>query len=238
MGIFTELKEKVSSAVHTIKNALVDVCHTISSKVEEWSGKAKDYFANIKEEINTPKTYTPTDSDKKVKEKHEDSIKSIFPLGIESIEDATPEQRKQQFKDLVREAATNVGLGENIPELEYFIPESEEDYNKFGWYCFDDHTIALNEAMVVTDDITVVKEQIFTVIHEMEHARQFAAMDAYRTNGDYKKYGYTENQVLQYIKNWTNYIRPRENYEAYVSQALERDAFGMENMIKSNESIL
>ena len=95
------------------------------------------------------------------------------------------------------------------------------------------NVFTLNAAMLVCDDAELIEEQVFTVIHELTHKRQFDAIRDYANGKPIDKYGYSERQIYEFARNWKCYIQPRENYEWYRKQPLENAAYGFEDMVKA-----
>jgi hypothetical protein len=77
----------------------------------------------------------------------------------------------------------------------------------------------------------LIEEQIYTIFHELKHARQWAAV-----LGE-KDYGYSDELLQKWGENMQNYIPPYESDEAYRKQPMELDTFGFESILKGEREI-
>ena len=107
-------------------------------------------------------------------------------------------------------------------------PTTEEENMKYGcgFYNRKDNLLCINGVYLYSGDTELIKEQIFTIFHELKHARQWAAIE------DRKDYGYSEELIQVWEQNMRNYISPYESDEAYRKQPVELDTFGFEERLK------
>ena len=116
------------------------------------------------------------------------------------------------MNDLAQYIIDVTGL-ENPPKIEFYNNDKEGDYGGFDRL---NNTLSINEHMLYQND-----EAADTVAHELWHALQYQRASNPQTRQD-----------LMYAENFSNYISPSEDFEAYQSQILESEARAFAQQIK------
>lgn len=209
----------------TVAQYCADKCQAAAEKIREWTipNKPKDPVPKPVKEHYKP-----------VAQNASRIIREKFPNGVKSVcEQCNPEERVQRVVGLVNEAAACLGL-ENPPEVEVFTPDNPEDtFNVYGAYNRRENKLKLNLPMIVSGEPELLHEQISTVFHELIHAKQHRAVEAWCNGESVEEFGYTEDYVATLADNFVHYIKPEENYEAYTKQPVEAEAYYFESLIKS-----
>lgn len=257
MGFFSSLREKVRSVTGTIKDKWQEikekgrkVIEHVSERIETWSERAEQKFREIKtavvETVKEVKEevkefikgckirtkhpgYVPSPPDQKIATESKEYLDRKFRIGIkETIKHQSPEQRIETVKDVIQEAARIMDV--KVDKVDFYQPEGEMK-RVCGYYDRTENSLNLNAYMITGDNLALVEEQIYTVFHELLHARQWAAVTGK------KDYGYTPEKLLEWAINFQHYIPCTVDDELYRRQPLERDAFGFEAIIKGEFTI-
>ena len=130
----------------------------------------------------------------------------------ENWENFSIEEQKESMNDLAQYIIDVTGL-ENPPKIEFYNNDKEGDYGGFDRL---NNTLSINEHMLYQND-----EAADTVAHELWHALQYQRATNPQTRQD-----------LMYAENFSNYISPSEDFEAYQSQILESEARAFAQQIK------
>ncbi len=130
----------------------------------------------------------------------------------ENWENFSIEEQKESMNDLAQYIIDVTGL-ENPPKIEFYNNDKEGDYGGFDRL---NNTLSINEHMLYQND-----EAADTVAHELWHALQYQRASNPQTRQD-----------LMYAENFSNYISPSEDFEAYQSQILESEARAFAQQIK------
>ncbi len=249
MGFLTRLKEgakklgqsvinagkKLVQGVATVVDLTLEVCQDVAEavvdgiqwvrdKIEEWTPKEPpaDPIMNDAKDADTP-LIVPVG----------DKINEKFPNGIrETAINTKADTRVKEIAELVPTLATTMGI-ENVPEVVFFTPEDDElKYMNYGAYNWRENKLKINAAMIVGETPELFEEQVYTVAHELIHARQVAAVIDWANGKSVDKYGYTTEYVEILADNFLNYITYSEDPEGYCKQPLEAEAFWFESQIK------
>jgi len=214
----------------TVRNAFSDLAEVISCKIREWQARCeiakgkKRYIGHL---TGSEIQYEPEEPDKELALRVVSYLQKRFPNGIESkIQEISIDERKDLICQIVEEVEQ---IFEVEPvNFEILYPTTAEEFYAYGcgFYNRSENLLCLNGAYLMDEHIELVEEQIYTIFHELKHARQYAAIAHERD------YGYSEDILEAWKYNVVVYIRPNENDEAYRKQALERDAFGFENYVR------
>ena len=220
----------IERIVESVKNAFSDLISEISSRFREWKirqeiNKEKRKYAGYL--ISSEIQYVPEEPDKLLALQVVSFLNERFPNGIEAkLQEISVEERKDLLCQVVEEA-------EKIFEIEpvNFEIKHPSDIKEFlelgcGSYNKAKNLLCLNGSFVESESIELVEEQIYTIIHELKHARQYSAIE------EEKDYGYSEETIIDWRYNAIVYIRQEVCDEAYRKQALENDAFGFENYVR------
>ena len=209
----------------TVAQYCADKAHELAVKIREWTipDKPKDPVP-----IPVKEHYVPIANDVST------IVREKFPNGVKTAcEQCNPEERVQRVVGLVTEAAACLGV-KNPPEVELITPDNVEDtFCLYGAYNGRENKLKLNLPMIVSGVPELLHEQISTVFHELVHARQRRAVEAWCNEQSVEEFGYTEEYVATLAYNFEHYIKPEENYEAYTKQPIEAEANYFESLIKS-----
>ena len=252
MGLWEKFKEKVKQAYETVEEGIAYVkekvkkgVETASRKLEEWTEKAQDYINEKREAVadwldkkaeeqRGKKYKNEVKRDKhKLKEEKPDVvlqnecigyIKEKFPTGIKEVMHAkSDEERVETIVEIVHEVAE---IMEVDVKLELDVPQCEADMRQMGCYNWRTNELHINMGYLISDKPELIAEQVYTVFHELIHARQWAIV-----SGE-KDYGYSDERRMMLAQNFSYYIRPEVSDEAYHKQPLESEAFGLEAKLK------
>lgn len=146
----------------------------------------------------------------------------------EVLENQTPEQRMDFVQGLSNDFKEKTGL--QLDDVKYYAAPGLE----FGYYDREDNSVHINSVFLTSRNPYFVKEQIFTLFHEMTHAIQWNAVKN-MANGNNNTYGFPPEQVAEWAINFLpgRYIRPNVDPEEYRNQPIERDAYWLEWQLKN-----
>lgn len=229
-------KGKVEQAVNWTKETIQEVkektaivVERIGEKVERWGTKIREFV----KPKSAKKPYVPEHTDIKVIERAKDTIDQHFQNGIEdTLVNMNEKQRIETFQNFVQDAIIDLNLDKTHLDVQIVPPETEEEMSVFGYFSRTDNTLFINAEFIVCDNIELAKEQVFTIYHELMHARQWAAVCAWASTPQGDTFGYSVNRILEYANNFADYVSPGEDRERYRNQPLERDAYGFETKLK------
>lgn len=226
MGLFVTIKE-------TIKNVWIGVINYITERIETWRQR-RQYLLEREEYIEGlmqfDSQYNPEQPDIELLEKILDYINGNYPNGIEdAFEGLSDEELQEKFKVLTEEVAEIMGV--EIDNVNFYIPETEREMYRCGFYNRDSNSININLGWILSGNPELIKEQFYTVFHELKHALQWAAIK------EPEKYGYSEQKIYSWVQNLYYYIPSQESDEAYAKQPVELDTFGFEAVLKGEISI-
>ena len=201
----------ISSAIEGVKNFISSIMNSISERVNVWNERrqqTRERSSYIRQIENFESTYCPEVPDQELALRVRQYLKEKFPNGIE-------------------ECLSQMSVDE-LPDFFMEIEKDAEVIMKYGcgFYNIENNLLCINGAFLYSGNIDLIKEQIFTIFHELKHARQYAAVERK------KDYGYSEELMQTWEQNMKNYITYRENDEAYRKQPLEMDTFGFEELLK------
>ncbi len=194
---------------------------------KKWEERA-NHQERIIEVIDSDESYNSEPPQEILEEKVVTYLQSEFEhpeaIGDELVQ-LQPEQRIEKIEKIANEIAPIYGL--KIEPLKYY----EAEDSSMGAYNREENSIYVNTEFLTCDEPELVEEQIYTILHEAMHARQWKALQEYKEKG-ISTYGYSLDTLLEWAECFKDYIRPEECFEAYTKQAIERDAFGLEERIK------
>lgn len=252
MGLFGWVKEKAQKAWTAVKEGVAYVAEKVKEgvdyaarKLDEWSEKAKTYIEEKKEKVAEwhEKRAQKLREDKyrrevergkhKLKEEKPDVelenkcvnyLKEKFPKGIKKEMHRKSEvERVETIVEIVNDVSEIMGVD---VKLELDIPQRRADMEYHGSYNRKTNELHINMGYLTCDEPELVAEQVYTVFHELNHARQWAIV-----KGE-KDYGYSDERRMKLAENFLYYIRPEVSDYAYVRQPLEANSFGLEAKLK------
>jgi hypothetical protein len=169
--------------------------------------------------------YKPENVDIDLALRSKEYLDTLFPDGIKcKVENMSEEELLELFKSIEKEAETLMDV--HIDNVDFYSTEKVPECYYYGSYSHDDNTFHINLAFINSGNPELIQEQVFTIFHELKHARQWAAI-----LGE-KDYGYSEAQLIQWAENFQHYIPSVIDDELYRKQPLERDSFGFESILK------
>lgn len=221
IGTIVELSQRVFHAV----------VEFIANRVAVWRERRR-YHERIAEYVEQvlqqDAQYKPEQSDVEAAQRCKEYLKEIFPNGIrDKVSQLSEEELLQLFTDLEKNAEQLLGV--NVDKVDFYTTDTPPECGYFGYYSRQTNSLHINAAFILSGKPELIEEQVYTIFHELKHARQWAAVL------DGVDYGYSEEQLRIWAENMQTYIPPYENDEAYRKQPLERDAYGFESLLKSEE---
>lgn len=231
-NLIQRFKEGICRTVISVVDFTSELAEKITEKTQEACGRLKQ---KIEKWIDPRK---PTDKvPPDIIAKNEPLIKDIsneitgkFPDFYSEVENGNPEERVQKMYDLFMYGCQKMNVSP-CPEFGFFRPDDEEDISLFGSYNWGEHKLELNVALITSGNPDHLKEVCGTEFHELVHARQYQAVQAWMAGESVEKFGYTTEYVRILADNFDHYIRPEENYEAYTKQPIEAEAFWFKEQI-------
>lgn len=220
----------IEKSIEIVKDVFSSLIYEISCKLQEWQIRCeiikekKKYVGRLE---SNELLYVPEEPDKELALRMVSYLKEHFPNGIETkLQELSIDERKDLICEIVEDTVELFDIDPVSFEIMY--PTSREAFFACGcgFYKKSENLLCLNGAYLMDERLELVKEQIYTIFHELKHARQFAAI------ANEKNYGYSEEIIDAWKYNTIVYILPYESDEAYRKQALERDAFGFENYLR------
>ena len=234
-----KLGNKFIGTCHEVKEKARDLCDRVSTRLEEWKDKAKQKYEEVKVKVKDKirefevrwkhPGSVPSPPDQKAARRSKEYLDTRFRNGVEeTLRNQSPTERVDTMQEVVREASEILDV--KVSRVEYYEPDKEH-CGTCGFFDRTDNSLHLNAYMVTSDHAELAAEQVYTIFHELIHARQWAAVTGK------KDYGYSAETLLEWANNFKHYIPPTESDRDYRRQPLERDAFGFEAIIKGEISI-
>lgn len=198
---------------------LISKARAIIDSINSWVKRVRKHKAYIREIEESAPTYEPEMVDIKLAEELKNSLDKLAPGGlIAYMQKMTPEERVRFIeKNILPLIASKMSV--TYDKLEWF-----EDDRLCGFYSHDSKVIALNIAFTATDSEKLLTVLINTIIHECKHARQWVAVEG-------ANFGYSQQQIDKWKRNFDDYISSRESDEGYFKQPVEVDARGFADSI-------
>lgn len=152
-----------------------------------------------------------------------------FPNGInEHTQNMSKEELLNLFERIVTDAQQLMDV--NIETVDFYSTDEPPACGYCGFYNHSDKSLHINVAFILSEEPQLIEEQVYTIFHELKHARQWAAIEG-KLNGD-KNYGYSDEQIKIWAENFNHYIPTCVSDEWYRKQPVESDAFGFETILK------
>lgn len=231
-NLFQKIKEKTGRIAINVVDFTYDLAEKITEKVQGVCGRLKQ---KVEEWIDPRK---PTDkvppviiaNNEPLIQDISSEIAGKFPDFYSEVENGDPEERVRKMYDLFTYGCQKMNVSP-CPEFGFFLPDDEENISLYGSYNWGEHKLELNIALITGGDPELLKEACGTEFHELVHARQYQAVQAWMAGESVEKFGYTTEYVRVLADNFEHYIRPEENYEAYTKQPIEAEAFWFKEQI-------
>lgn len=215
-----------------IVSIVIDLIKYVAERVGHWRWKRKyveqnsEYIAQLKQ---MDAQYHPEKPDVEVALKCKEYLFDFFPNGInEKIQNMSPEELLELFKQIEKDAEQILDV--QIDNVDYYSTSEQPACGYCGFYNRTDNSFHINAAFILSGQPELIEEQVYTIFHELKHARQWAAIEG-KLKGD-KDYGYSDEQIRIWAENLKHYIPIFVSDELYRKQPVEMDAFGFELIIK------
>lgn len=172
--------------------------------------------------------YRPEKPDIELALRCKEYLSKVFPNGInERTQNMPKEELLSLFESMITDAQQLMDVS---VEVDFYSTEEPPTCYYCGYYNHSDKILHINAAFILSGESKLVEEQVFTIFHELKHARQWAAIEG-KLNGD-KDYGYSDEQIMIWAENYNHYIPTSISDELYRKQPVEFDAFGFETTLK------
>lgn len=215
-------------AIITLTVLAVVALLSLTKRILVWRGRNKwirengEYLQQVQE---MDSTYCPEKPDIELSQKCKDYLSDTFPDGVkEKLRDMSKEERTDFFRMIEKKAEEIMEVHVDI--VDFYQTDEKPDCYYCGSYSHEDNSFRINANFIVCDDLDLVEEQIYTIFHELKHARQWSAVLGERD------YGYSKEQLLLWAENFNTYIPPVISDELYRKQPVEMDTFGFESILK------
>lgn len=173
--------------------------------------------------------YRPEKPDVELALRCKEYLSGVFPNGVsEKVQGMSKEELLNLFLQVEKDAEEIMDV--SISDLDFYTTDDPPENGYYGYYSSADKSVHLNAVFILSGDPRLVEELIYTIFHELKHARQWDAMDGYLNKT--KDYGYSEKQVKVWMENGANYIYPCVSDELYRKQPLENDAYGFASVVR------
>lgn len=173
--------------------------------------------------------YHPEKVDVEMALKCKEYLRQVFPGGInERTQNMSKEELASLFEEMAKDAQQLMDV--NVDKVDFYATEELPDCNYCGYYRHSDKSLHINASLILSGEPSLIEEQVYTIFHELKHARQWAAVEG-KLSG-LKDYGYSDEQIGMWAENYSHYIPISVSDELYRKQPVELDAFGFEAILK------
>ena len=173
--------------------------------------------------------YRPEKPDVEMALRCKEYLSQVFPNGInERTQNMSKEELLSLFESMITDAQQLMDV--NVGTVDFYSTDEPPTCGYCGYYSHSDRSLHINVAFILSGESKLIEEQVFTIFHELKHARQWAAVEG-RLNGA-KDYGYSDEQIRIWAENFNHYIPTCISDELYRKQPVEFDAFGFETILK------
>jgi len=169
--------------------------------------------------------YFPEETDILLRKKCDDYIRDKFPNGFEYFYySSTIDERLEMVKSMAEELSVVYGV--SLYRVNLYTPDPGSNPRTLGYYDPTYNSININVSYLFRCDIRSTAEVFVAILHELKHARQWAAIQGWQD------FGYSAELLYEWALNWKpgNYIEPEESDEGYRTQPLEFDAYAFGNL--------
>lgn len=205
----------------------------VTDRVEVWRERRR-YHERVREYmeqvLQQDAQYQPEPPDVEAALRSKAYLDDIFPNGIsEKVSQMTDDELLELFKDIEKNAESILGV--SVDNVDFYTSDDFPVSSYFGYYSHESNSLHINAAYILSGKPELIQEQIYTIFHELKHARQWAAVL------DGVDYGYSDELLRSWAENMQTYIPPYESDEAYRKQPLELDTFGFESILKGEREV-
>lgn len=176
--------------------------------------------------------YHPEKPDVEMALRCKEYLSQVFPNGIsERTQNMSKEELLNLFESIVSDAQNLMEI--NVATIDFYTTEEAPACGYCGYYSHSDCSLHINAAFILSGEPALIEEQVFTIFHELKHARQWAAIEG-KLNGNID-YGYSDEQLRIWAENFSHYVPTFVSDELYRKQPVEFDAFGFESILKGDK---
>lgn len=216
---------------NTLAGACADFVQICESSRLKWKDRADRAQRNAVLGENTkPKNATPTKEKRALAENCIQIIENN--IGNKTLNETLANQTKEERMDFIQKLADDFQkqTGVELNTVQYYVKPGLE----FGYYDREDNSVHINAAFLTSSNVYFVKEQIFTLFHEMTHALQWQSV-LHAAGSSKTDLGFPREQVAEWADNFLpgHYVRPEVDFEDYRNQPIERDAYWLEWQLKN-----
>lgn len=199
--------------------------------------KRRRYLYQIREYVEQLEKmdaeYKPEKPDVEMASRCKEYMSQMFPDGVnERTKNMSDEELIAFFQNLVADVQTLMDV--NVDKVEFYSTDNPPACYSCGCYIHSERAIRINAAFILSRNPLLVEEQVYTIFHELMHARQWAAIEGKLY--DTKDYGYSDEQIDSWTRNFQNYVPSYVSDELYRKQPVELCAFGFENLLKGENN--
>lgn len=223
----------VESMIRFAQHVIDVVVSFVSGRIAVWRERRRyhEQIAEYMEQVlQQDSQYQPEKPDVELALRSKEYLNDMFPHGIqEKVSQMSDEELLELFKTVEKDVESLMGV--NVDKVDFYSTEEYPVSNYFGYYSHDSNSLHINVTYILSGKPELIEEQVYTIFHELKHARQWAAVL------DNVDYGYSTELLRSWAENMQTYIPPYESDEAYRKQPLELDTFGFESVLKGQREL-
>lgn len=230
MGFLQSTWEAIKSTCQSILDVIFGRREEWHEKLEEFENLAETEISEEFEENNVVNSsqYLFEQPDVDLTRKCAKYLNDKFPDGFTAYyHNSTVNERIELTRTMTYELAELYGV--TISDVVFFNPDTERDMRTAGLFSPNDNSVHLNSSLLNSPNRVSFTDMMLTVMHELKHARQWAAKSGWYD------YGYSPELLFSWSANWLdgNYIDFMVDDEGYRKQPLEADAFAFMEQFRS-----
>lgn len=197
--------------------------------------KRREFVLNNKEYIDqlakSDAQYRPEEPDIEAALRCREYLAEVFPDGIsEKLRDMSKEEVAELFREIVAKGQEIMDV--ELENVDFYSTEEPPACDYSGYYRHFDKSLHINMEFVFSGDPKLMEAQVYTIFHELKHARQWAAIKGWYCGS--KDYGYSNEQIRIWAENLQHYIPNWVSDELYRKQPVEDDAYGYVRLIRKS----
>jgi len=228
MNILQKLKVRAKAVLRFVGTAVEELFDRVKERIKTWYARYK-YFVEKENYIEITKDsqsdYVVNQQDKLLADECQAYIDKALPSGLtEALEPLSDSDRIEFVRGFVQDLSEVMGV--DIHEVRFFSPSCPEEASCLGMYDPEEKSIVLNALFIFNlEEPKATEYMTRTILHELKHARQYAAIEGEND------FGYDKDVLDTWRYNFAYYIRSEECDEAYRKQPVEVDADGWSSLI-------
>ena len=198
-----------------------------STKKRKWWQKIWDWFCDMFADIKPKRTSKEAEAaaDAYMQQRVQ-SLLASSAYSEETWRNATPQEREAILNRFMNEVAAILGVN-IVSSIDFFSRPAQNNRIVMGQYSHDDRTVHLNREVLSQSSASSYR-LMSTVVHELRHAYQHAAVD------NPSQYQVSQETINSWKRSFATYrstdgfiasgLSPEDAFDAYRNQAVERDA--------------